>query len=44
MTNNDGGGTSGAAVIFHLFMCLITGGVWIGILIIWLIIKACSKK
>lgn len=43
MANPDGG-TSGGMVIFHLFMCLITGGVWIGILLIWLIIKACSGK
>ena len=43
MADNNGG-TSGGMVIFHLFMCLITGGVWIGILLIWLIIKACSKK
>ena len=37
-------GISIGAVIFHLFMCLITGGAWIVILIAWLIIKACSKK
>ena len=42
MNNNNG--TSIAMVIFHLFMCLITGGVWIVILIIWLIIKACSSN
>lgn len=45
MANNNGnGGTSIAMVIVHLFMCLITRGAWIIILLIWLIIKACSKK
>lgn len=43
MANNDGG-IDGATVVLHLFLCLITGGAWIGILIVWLIIKACSKK
>lgn len=41
---DNGGGTNIGMVIFHLFMCLITGGVWIGILLIWIIIKACSKN
>lgn len=40
--NNDG--TSIGMVLFHLFMTVITGGAWIGILIIWLIIRACSGK
>lgn len=44
MSNNSKGGTSGADVVFHLFMTLITGGVWIGILVVWLIIKAVSQK
>lgn len=42
MSNNNG--TSGADVVFHIFMTLITGGVWLGILVVWLIIKAVSQK
>lgn len=42
MNNNNG--TSGADVVFHIFMTLITGGVWLGILVVWLIIKAVSQK
>lgn len=42
MANDNG--TSGAMVVFHIFMTIITGGVWIGILLIWIIIKACSGK
>lgn len=44
MSNNSKGGTSGADVVFHIFMTLITGGVWLGILVVWLIIKAASQK
>lgn len=44
MGNNSKGGTSGADVVFHIFMTLITGGVWLGILVVWLIIKAASQK
>lgn len=44
MSNNNNGGTSAAMVIFHLFMIFITGGVWLGILIVWIIIKAVSQK
>lgn len=43
MSNNNNG-TDWASVIFHIFMIIITGGVWIPILIIWLIIKAASQK
>ena len=42
MSNNNE--TDGCAVVFHIFMTIITGGVWIPILIIWLIIKAASRK
>lgn len=42
MSNNKG--TDGFAVFFHIFMTIITGGVWIPILVIWLIIKAASQK
>ena len=41
---NNKSGTSMGAVIFDLFMIFITGGVWLGILIIWLIVKAVSQK
>lgn len=44
MSNNSKSGTSGADVVFHIFMTLITGGVWLGILVVWLIIKAVSQK
>lgn len=42
MSNNKG--TDWASVILHIFMTIITGGVWIPILVIWLIIKAASQK
>lgn len=42
MSNNNR--TDGCAVFFHIFMTIITCGVWIPILIIWLIIKAASQK
>lgn len=41
---NNKSGTSMDAVTFHLFMIFITGGVWFGILIIWLIVKEVSQK
>ena len=41
---NNKSGTSMGEVIFHLFMIFITGGVWLGILIIWLVVKAVSQK
>ena len=44
MANDEGGKISGFAVFFHILMILITGGFWVGILIIWVLIKAVSQK